>query len=208
VILAALAPYILLSLGGHRAMRFVAPMLPPLAWLAGLALRAIAPPLPRLVATVLVGGRAAAAALLVVRLFLVDSRVLAARWMAENIPLGATVDLIANHVGYAPQLPPGLTLRLVPTLSREMAPRERFEEAASRYPAEASEWLVVTASFYERFLEHPEQAPDRALFFSTLLDGRGGFDVVARFQQRGLWRPSAEFLDPEIVILRKRPVAY
>jgi len=118
------------------------------------------------------------------------------------------VDLIANHVGYAPQLPPGLTLRLVPTLSREMAPRERFEEAASRYPAEASEWLVVTASFYERFLEHPEQAPDRALFFSTLLDGRGGFDVVARFQQRGLWRPSAEFLDPEIVILRKRPVAY
>lgn len=207
VVLAAVAPYLLLSTGGHRAMRFVAPMLPPLAWLAALALRAITPQVPRLAATVLVASRAAVAALLVVRLFLVDSRILAERWMAANIPTGTTVDLIANHAGYAPRFPPGLSLRVVPTLSREMAPPERFEEAASRYPVEASGWLVLTASFYERFLDHPEQAPERARFFSELLEGRGGFEVVARFRQEGLWRPPAEFLDPEIVILQRRSTA-
>lgn len=203
VTLAAVAPYVMLATGGHRAMRFVAPMLPPLAWLAAVALRSIMSSRSRVVATSLVATRAAVATLLVLRLLLVDSRILAETWMAEHLHPGATVDLIANHVGYAPRLPSGLTLRIVPTLSREMAPRERFEEAASRYADEGSEWLILTASFYERFLDHPDQAPERARFFSSLLEGRGGFDVVARFQQQGFWRPPAEFLDPEIVILRK-----
>jgi hypothetical protein len=84
-----------------------------------------------------------------------------------------------------------------------MAPPERFAEAAARYPAEAAPWLLLTASFYERFLEHPEQRPERARFFRELLEGHGGFEVVARFRQEGWLRPPAEFLDPEIVILRK-----
>jgi hypothetical protein len=84
-----------------------------------------------------------------------------------------------------------------------MAPPERFVEAASRYRDEGAPWLVLTASYYERFLEHPDQAPERAAFFSDLLAGRGGFEVVARFRQRGWLRPPAEFLDPEIVVLRK-----
>ena len=146
--------------------------------------------------------RAALGAVLVVRLFYVDARRLATRWIEENVP-GSTVDLIANVPGYAPTLPPGRTLRVVPTLSREMAPADRFAEAAARYPAEASEWLVPTASYYERFLDHPEQRPERAAFFRDLLDGRGGFDPAARFRQQGWRRPPAEFLDPEIVILRR-----
>ncbi|HEY6546859.1 MAG TPA: hypothetical protein VI589_03100, partial [Vicinamibacteria bacterium] len=90
-----------------------------------------------------------------------------------------------------------------PTLSREMAPVARFTEAAARYPGEASEWLVLTASFYERFLDHPDQQPERATFFRDLLEGRGGFTVAARFRQSGPWHPPNEFLDPEIVVLRK-----
>src|SRR4029450_1260710 len=95
--------------------------------------------LPRRVATagrVLVLARAALTAVLVVRLFHVDSRLLASRWLAEHVPVGSTVDVIANSAGYAPSAPPGLTLRLVPTLSREMAPADRFAEDAARYPAE------------------------------------------------------------------------
>ena len=92
----------------------------------------------------------------------------------------------------------------MPTLSREMAPAERFAEAAARYPAEAAEWLVLTASFYERFLDHPEQHPERTRFFRDLLEGRGGFEVAARFRQQGWKRPPAEFVDPEIVVLRRR----
>jgi len=98
-------------------------------------------------------------------------------------------------------------VRVVPTLSREMAPPERFVAAASTYRADGGPWLVLTASYYERFLDHPDQAPERAAFFRDLLEGRGGYDVVARFRQEGWRRPPAEFLDPEIVVLKKSPAA-
>jgi hypothetical protein len=202
--LAFVAPYLLVASGGHRAMRFLAPSWPAAAWLAAEALSALPGGLPRRVAAFAVAARAAAAALLVVRLFFVDSRLLAERFLEREVPAGATIDLIANHPGYAPRAPAGRTLRVVPTLSREMAPVPRFVEAAGRYPEEAADWLVLTASFYERFLDHADQQPERAAFFRDLLEGRGGFVVAARFRQEGAWRPANEFLDPEIVVLRKR----
>jgi hypothetical protein len=205
VALAFVAPYLLVASSGHRALRFLAPAWPAAAWLAAAALASLGHWRMRWLATLAVVARAGVAALLVTRLFFVDSRLLAARFLEQNVPAGGTVDLIANHPGYAPSAPSGRTLRIVPTLSREMAPVPRFVEAARRYPEEASPWLVLTASFYERFLDHPEQQPERAAFFRDLLDGRLGFDVAARFRQEGWLRPgSDEFLDPEIVVLRKR----
>jgi MFS family permease len=214
VALAALAPYALVASSGHRAMRFLAPALPAAAWLAALLLVQVRTAWRRrLLAAVLVANAGVASAL-VVRLFFVDSRLLAERWMETNVPYGAAVDLITNHEGYAPRIPEGREARIVRTLSREMAPPEVFEKAARQYPSEAAPWLVLTAMFYQRFLDHPDQAPERARFFRDLLEGRGGFDVVARFRQEGWLRPGAEFLrrrddfpefvDPEIVILRKR----
>jgi hypothetical protein len=202
--LALLGPYLLVAASGHRAMRFLAPAWPAAAWLAAAALVAARNPRARRLVALAVVGRLAVAAVLMVRLFFVDSRILAARYLEEKVPPGGTIDLIANHAGYAPSPPPGRTLRIVPTLSREMAPVERFREAALRYPAEASPWLVLTASFYERFLDHPDQQPERARFFSDLIEGRGGFDVRARFRQEGLWEQPNEFLDPEIVVLERR----
>ncbi len=203
LVLALAAPYVLVASSGHRAMRFIALAWPAAAWLAALTLVAFRGRRTRVVVTVAVVARAAAGALLVTRLFFVDSRILAARYLEANVPKGATIDLIANHEGYAPTVPEGRTLRLVPTLSREMAPLPRFLEAARQYPEEAAPWLILTESFYERFLDHPDQQPERAAFFRDLLEGRGGFEVAARFHQDGLWRPGNEFLDPEIVILRK-----
>jgi hypothetical protein len=204
LLLAALAPYLLVASSGHRALRFLAPLLPAAAWLAALALAAPSGRRARWLLRALVAGRALLASVLVVRLFFVDSRLLAERWLARAVPPGETVDLIANSAGYAPSAPPGVALRLVPTLSREMAPPERFAEAASRYAVDGAPWLVLTASYYERFLDHPDQRPERAQFFRRLLDGRGGYEVVARFRQQGWLRPPAEFVDPEIVVLKKR----
>jgi hypothetical protein len=206
LVLGAVAPYLLVASSGHRAMRFLAPMLPATAFLAARGVFGIlrSESAGRVVRGALLG-RALLGSLLVIRLFFVDSRREAARWILAQVPVGATVDLIANHPGYAPSLPEGRTLRLVPTLSREMAPPLRFAEAAARYPGEASPWLILTASFYERFLEHPDQQPERARFFGDLLAGRGGFEVAARFRQQGFWRPEVEFVDPEIVVLKKRP---
>jgi len=201
---AAVAPYLLVAASGHQALRFLAPALPGAAWLAALGLTALPSPRARRAAAALVVGRLALAAALVVRLFFVDSRLAAGRWLGAHLPPGATVDLIANNPGYAPPVPPGRALRVVPTLSREMAPPDRFDEAARRYPDEASDWLILTASYYERFLDHPDQQPRRAAFFRDLLGGRGGFEVAARFRQEGWRRPPAEFLDPEIVVLKKR----
>jgi hypothetical protein len=203
---AAAAPYLLVASSGHQALRFLVPCLPGAAILGALALRAIPVSRARAPLTALVLGRAAIGSLLVLRLFFVDSRYPAARWIEAHVPAAAPVDLIANNPGYGPGLPAG-RLRLVPTLSREMAPPDRFRLAAAAYPAEAAPWLVLTASYYERFLDHPDQAPERAAFFRDLLDGRGGFEVAARFRQEGWRRPPAEFLDPEIVILRKNDPA-
>ena len=205
VLLAAfVAPYLLVASSGHQALRFLAPAFPAAAVLAGLGLQAVPGKGVGFALALLLSGRAALGSILVLRLFFVDSRILAARWLEEHVPRGETIDLIANSPGYAPPIPEGRTLRLVPTLSREMAPRERFLEAATRYPTEASSWLVLTAAYYERFLDHPDQRPERAVFFRDLLEGRGGFEVAARFQQHGWRRPEAEFVDPEIVVLKKR----
>jgi len=203
VALAALAPYALVASSGHRAMRFVAPALPAAAWLAALALASIPRRRGRHLLTAALFARSALAAALVVRLFFVDSRLRAERWMDVHVPRGATVDVITNHEGYVPRVPAGREARVVPTLSREMAPAARFEEAARAYPSQAAEWLVLTGSFYQRFLDHPDQAPERARFFRDLLEGRAGFAVAARFRQEGWRRPEAEFLDPEIVVLRR-----
>jgi hypothetical protein len=204
VALAAVSPYLLVASSGHRAMRFVAVAIPAAVWLASLSLASVRGRRARLTLGAAVVARAAVAAVLVVRLFFVDSRLLAERWMERHVEPGATVDLITNHEGYAPTVPEGRRTRLIRTLSREMAPVGRFEEAAARYPSEASEWLVLTAAFYQRFLENPDQAPERARFFRDLLEGRKGLERVARFHQEGWVRPAAdEFLDPEIVILRR-----
>ncbi len=203
VALAALAPYLLVASSGHQAMRFLAPALPATAWLAALALTSLPTRGPRRALATLVVARSAVAALLVVRLFFVDSRTLAERWLAVHVPAGAAVELITNYGGYVPRVPEGRKAQVARTLSREMAPVERFEEAARAFPDESAEWLVLTGAFYERFLEHPDQRPERARFFRELLAGRGGFTVAARFRQEGWRRPPAEFLDPEIVILRK-----
>ncbi|HEX6736862.1 MAG TPA: glycosyltransferase family 39 protein, partial [Vicinamibacteria bacterium] len=200
---AALAPYLLVASSGHRALRFLAPALPAAAWLAGLGLAAL--PRARGAALALVAGRAALGSLLVIRLFFVDARILAARWIEAQVPPGAVVDLIANVPNYAPTLPPGRTLRQVPVLSREMAPAPRFVEAADAYPASGAEWLVLTAAYYQRFLDHPDQQPERAAFFHDLIEGRRAYTLQARFRQQGWLRPEAEFLDPEILVLRKRP---
>lgn len=202
----ALTPYALVASSGHQAMRFLAPALPAAAWMGALGLAALRSRRARGVLTALVIARLALGAALVSRLFFVDSRIAAGRWLEAHVPPGATVDLIANNPGYAPAIPPGRTLRVVPTLSREMAPADRFADAARRYPAEASDWLVLTASYYERFLEHPDQRPERAAFFRDLLAGRGGFEVAARFRQQGWRRPPAEFLDPEIVVLKRTTI--
>ena len=202
----ALAPYALVASSGHQALRFLAPAFPAAAILAALGVLSIPSAAVRRAVAGLVVARAALASVLVVRLFFVDSRTEASRWLEAHTLPGETVDLIANNPGYAPKVPAGRALRVVPTLSREMAPRDRFAEAAAAYPSQASPWLVLTASYYERFLEHPEQYPERTRFFRDLLEGRGGFEVAARFRQTGWRRPTAEFVDPEIVILRRRQV--
>ena len=199
---AAVTPYLLVASSGHRALRFLAPVFPVAALLAADATSALVTRRTRLLVTAAVVARLATGTVLVDRLFLVDARRMAARWLDANVPAGMAIDVITNHPGYAPA-PSRHALRVVPTLSREMAPKERFEEAARDYPQTGAPWLVLTESYYQRFLEHPEQHPERAQFFRDLLDGRSGFDVAARFRQQGWLRPPVEFVDPEIVVLRR-----
>jgi 4-amino-4-deoxy-L-arabinose transferase-like glycosyltransferase len=201
-LLLAVVAYLMVASSAHVALRFLVPALPAVAWLAAAGLDLL-PARPRRLATALVLAAAGVASLLVVRLYFVDSRARAARWMEQNVPVGATVDVIANDLGYAPSAPPGRLLRQNRTLSREMAPSEAFQRAALAQISEGSGWLVLTAAYYQRYLEHPEQQPERTAYFVGLLRGRAGYEVAARFRQPWWLRPEAEFLDPEIVVLRK-----
>jgi len=85
----ALAPYLLVASSGHQAMRFLVPALPAAAMAAALALRAIPPPRARAPLAGLVLARAALGSALVVRLFFVDSRYAAARWLDAHVPASA-----------------------------------------------------------------------------------------------------------------------
>ena len=89
--------------------------------LAALALTSIRARAARRFLSAAVLARSAVAALLVARLFFVDSRILAERWLTVHVPPGATVDLITNHEGYVPRVPEGRMARVARTLSREMA---------------------------------------------------------------------------------------
>ena len=75
LLLGALAPYLFVASSGHRAMRFVAPVLPAAAWLAARGISGIMKG-QRAVGVVqgAVFARAALGSLLVIRLFFVDSR--------------------------------------------------------------------------------------------------------------------------------------
>jgi hypothetical protein len=86
VALAALAPYALVASSGHRAMRFLAPVLPAAAWLAALALASLPRRRARRLLTTALLARSAVAAVLVLRLFFVDSRLRAERWMEAHVP--------------------------------------------------------------------------------------------------------------------------
>src|SRR4029077_20755141 len=99
--------------------------LPPAAWLAALGLFVLPSRGLRVTARALIAARAALGALLVIRLFFVDSRLAATRWLEAHVPPGATVDVISNVPNYLPRPPEGRTFRVVPTLSREMAPPDR-----------------------------------------------------------------------------------
>ena len=78
-----------------------------------------------------------------------------------------------------------------------------FMDAFQYGKGAAKQVLFIREQAEKRFLDAFDLRPERARFFGDLLAGRGGFTVVERFRQPEWLRPPAEFLDPEIVVLRK-----
>ena len=141
-----------------------------------------------------------------VRLFFVDSRLRAARWLEAHVPAGRD----RRPHREQPRLRARASRRAArcascPRSRARWRRAERFAEAARALSArEASPWLVLTASYYERFLDHPEQRPGAG----RLLPGPAG--GPRRVRGRGALppgragggrRPSSWI--PEIVVLKK-----
>ena len=203
---APLAPYLLVASSGHQAMRFLAPALPAvrLAGRPGPAQRCRA------------SARAAAAAALVLararpgrragRAAVLRGLARAGRALArgQRARRGDAWTSSPTTPATRPRCPAGRTCAWCRPSRARWRPPERFAEAAAALPARGRRagWSSPppTTSASSTI---PSSAPERAAFFRDLLEGRGGFEVAARFRQEGWRRPPAEFLDPEIVILRK-----
>ena len=145
--------------------------------------------------------------LLLVRLFYVDSRIEAAKWLQANLGPGETWGLISNFPGYGPRLEGAVSSSALRALSRELAPTSVFVAAAEDLYVSGPELLVIPTLYFERFLDSPEAAPEKAKFFSDVLGGRFRYRLAIRLQQHGIWRPPNEFLDPQVLIFRRVPSA-
>ena len=196
---------------GHQALRFLAPAFPAAAWSrrARRCSRCRPPPVRRAVGRARARRARPSASLLVVRLFFVDSRA-PGRALAGGAHRARRRPSTSSRTTPAtrPPIPPGRTLRVVPTLSREMAPADRFAEAA----AALSGGGVAVAGPHRlllRALPRPSRAAPGARRASSATCSRAGAASRSRraSARTGWRRPAAEFVDPEIVVLRRQPAA-
>jgi hypothetical protein len=197
--------FALVAASGHQAMRFLVPALPCVAWLGGRGISWIAAGEWRARVTRMIGLAALGQSLLLVRLFFVDSRLEASRWMVTRLAPQESWGLISNFPGYGPSLSGAASIPALRTLSRELAPENATRSAAEEVARTGPDWLVLPEPYFARFVRDPGALPEKAKFFSTLLAGQGGYLLAARFQQVAPWRPPNEFLDPEVLVFRRGP---
>jgi hypothetical protein len=86
-------------------------------------------------------------------------------------------------------------------------PREKFDEAAAGFYATATDPIVDSDFYWDRYTDRPWVYPERTAFYRQLLAGkdRAGYEPVARFTLQNPWwlDPRPERIAPEIVVFGK-----
>ncbi len=200
----------------HNALRFIMPIAPSLLLLAAVcADRALALPGRR--------ARQAAAAFLVVtgvysvaycleatRMLRHDTRYQAGAWLRSlTLPGYAPVEYFGPEA-YLPWFDqPEFRVIYLPFVADRTRTGDAFRAEAEGYLRHTWSLVVDTRYYYQRFLDMVDVWPERAEFYSGLLDGRHapeGYHVVKRFTYPTRWwlAPKPEFASPEIVFFAKQ----
>ena len=208
--------YLILGISQHHALRFIMPIVPSLALLAG-AVTVVA-----ISSTAHVPRRAAIAGAAAVLLYSIvytarsdammlrDTRYTAGRWLEIHcFPPNDMVDYFALDA-YLPYFDrPKYQLRPVPLVQDRTRRAEPFDVRARRFLDNARNPIVDSEFYYNRFLDPNMRPffPERVAFYERLLSGTdaGGYRVAQKFTYDNPWwlNPRPERIAPEVDVFAK-----
>lgn len=212
-----LAGYAALTFGWHaKFIRYLAPLLGPLLVLAGWA--AVRAAFSGSVAARTVAGLSLAASLawgvsLAAMYQSEDPRLAAWRWLAPRLAGGAVllVEPVETGPPFADPPPAGpFAVEVLPL----MEPSGPAKFGALGAALARGEWMLISSRRHTGVLPRLARFPEMCGYYAALLDGRLGWEVVARFRRRapilGLWEPAgfaeetfSVFDHPAPIVLRR-----
>jgi len=211
----ALPFYVFYGMSPHHALRFIMPIVPSLALLAAVAVttliaRARAPWQRRalVAAATLIALYSAIYTLRADWMYYHDTRYAAGRWL-ESHRYSLTQRLYyMEGEAYLPYFGEPFPLKFFPFMDDVGGfPGKKFEDAAAAFYATATDPIVDSNFYWDRYLDRPWVFPERTAFYRQLLDGTnpGGYRPAARFWLKNPWwlDPRPERIAPEIVVFGK-----
>jgi hypothetical protein len=207
--------YVFYGASPHHALRFIMPIVPSLALLAAVAIVALhdgaATPSARRAVVATATAILVYSTVYTVRsdwMYWHDTRYEAGRWL-ESHHFTMNERLYYFEVeAYLPYFSHPFPLKYFPWMDDTGSyPREKFTEAAEGFYATATDPIVDSDFYWDRYTDRPWVYPERTAFYRQLLAGkdRAGYEPVARFTLHNPWwlDPRPERIAPEIVVFGK-----
>ncbi|MBN2251414.1 MAG: glycosyltransferase family 39 protein [Candidatus Altiarchaeota archaeon] len=159
--------------------------------------------------------------------FTSDSRYGAAGWIRENIEPGQVIE---KYGRYNPPIPEDVRVYTPPVEGGidlyNKTETEAFDKYLDELETRKPDYIVLSSSYYGRYLVDSNPFPARTKYFSDLLGEKTNYRIVARFGpppeksegasgfgsrepvESRIWRsmsltPSLELVDPAILILKR-----
>ncbi|HTM26180.1 MAG TPA: glycosyltransferase family 39 protein [Vicinamibacterales bacterium] len=207
--------YAFYGMSPHHALRFIMPIVPSLSLLAAVAVTTLHARAPGR----LTRWTAASAAVLILVystaytyrsdwMYWHDTRYMAGRWLeSHRYTLTQRLNYFEGEA-YLPYFDQPFPLKFSPFMDDVGGfPREKFEAAAAEFYRTATDPIVDSDFYWDRYTDRPWVYPERTAFYRRLLDGTdpSGYRPVARFWLKNpAWLdPRPERIAPEIIVFGK-----
>ncbi len=207
--------YAFYGMSPHHALRFIMPIVPSVSLLAAVAITTLH---SRAAGRWTRRAITSAAALILIYsaaytfrsdwMYWHDTRYVAGRWLeSHRYTLTERLNYFEGEA-YLPYFDRPFPLKFSPFMDDPGGfPRDKFEAAAAEFYRTATDPIVDSDFYWDRYTDRPWVYPERTAFYRRLLDGTepSGYRPVARFWLRNPWwlDPRPERIAPEIVVFGK-----
>jgi hypothetical protein len=207
--------YVFYGASPHHALRFIMPIVPSLALLAAVAITtAYAHATSWGVRRAIVATAAAILAYSAVYtlrsdwMYWHDTRYEAGRWLESHRDSLSERLYYFEVEAYLPYFRQPFPLKYFPFVDDTGGyPRQKFDAALAGFFATATDPIVDSDFYWDRYTDRPWVYPERTSFYRQLLAGTdpAGYRPVARFTLHNPWwlDPRPERIAPEIVVFGK-----